>query len=72
MSLKIDFTLDEGTIDKINAYSELLKQTPSQLLNEALNDYFIKLNKELLEKSATEENSQTNLDFNEFWDDFEL
>ncbi len=72
MSLKIDFTLEEGTVDKITAYSELLKQTPSQLLDEALNDYFIKLNKQLLEKSATEENSQTNLDFDEFWGDVDF
>jgi shikimate kinase len=59
-------------MQNLQAFSELKKKDISELINEALEEYFINEEKKLLEKNLADENAMTNLDFDEFWDDVEI
>ena len=72
MENKIDFTLDAKTIQSLLEYSEILKRPPEILLKEALEEYFVKVEKELLEKAMADENAVTNLSYDEFWDGVDI
>ena len=68
MENRIDFTLKPETIENLQAFAELLKKDVSWILENALEEYFAKVQKELLEKSMADENAMTNLDYDEFWE----
>jgi len=68
MENRIDFTLKPETIENLQAFAELLKKDVSWVLENALEEYFAKVEKELLEKSMADENAMTNLDYDEFWE----
>ena len=68
MEKRIDFTLKPETIENLQAFAELLKKDVSWVLENALEEYFAKEEKELLEKSMADENAMTNLDYDEFWE----
>ncbi len=72
MNNDIKFTLESESIEALKVYSELLKKDTSTIVKEALQQYFENAEKSLLEKRLAEENSMTNLDFDEFWDDVEV
>jgi len=69
---KINFTLNSDNLENLENFSQILKKDYSTMLNEALEDYFQVAQKKLLEKNLADENSLTNLDFDEFWDDVEI
>ena len=69
---KQHFTLNSDNLENLTNFSEILKKDMSSMINEALEDYFVKEQKRLLEKSVEDENTMTNLGFNEFWDDVEI
>ncbi len=73
MENRIDFTLKPETIENLQAFAELLKKDVSWVLENALEEYFVKVQKELLEKNMADENAMTSLNYDEFWDgvDFE-
>jgi predicted transcriptional regulator len=68
MSNTLDFRLKADTIENLKAFSELLKKDVSWVLEQALDEYIVKVQKELLEKNMADENAMTNLDYDEFWD----
>ena len=68
MENRIDFTLKPDTIENLKAFSELLKKDVSWVLEQALEEYFTKVQKDLLEKNLADENVMTNLNYDEFWD----
>ena len=68
MEHRIDFTLKPETIENLQAFAKLLKKDVSWVLENALEEYFAKVEKELLEKSMADENAMTNLDYDEFWE----
>ena len=67
-----NFTLTQDNLENLQNFSKILEKDTSTIINEALEDYFINAQKKLLEKNLEDENSMTNLDFNEFWDDVDL
>ena len=69
---KRNFKLSSDNLDNLQNFSEILKKDTSKIINEALEDYFEKEQKKLVEKNTENENTMTNLDFNEFWDDLEI
>jgi len=69
---RIDFTLKPDTIENLKTFSELLKKDVSWVLEQALEEYFAKVQKELLEKNLADENALTNLDYDEFWDGVDI
>jgi len=69
---KENITINSDNLENLQNFSEILKKDFSKMMNEALEDYFEKEKKKLLEKSLEDENAMTNLDFDEFWDDVEI
>jgi hypothetical protein len=59
-------------MQNLQAFSELKKKEISELINEALEEYFANEQKKLLEKNLADENAMTNLDYDEFWDGVEI
>jgi len=66
------FTLNTDNLENLQNFSEILKKDYSTMMNEALEDYFIAAQKQMLEKNLGDENALTNLDFEEFWDDVDV
>ena len=64
----MEITIKQKDIDALQAYAALIDKTPQQMVDEALKLYFEML-EEKLEQEST---SQTNLDFDEFWDGVEI
>ena len=69
---KTNFILTADNLENLETFSQILKKDYSTMMNEALESYFENEQKKLLEKNLDNENTMTNLDFNEFWDDVEI
>lgn len=72
MSREISFVLDAATAEKLSLFGGLLEKDASTMLREALQDYFAKEEKRLLEKKLAEKDPMTDLGFDEFWDGVDL
>ncbi len=72
MENRINFTLKPETIESLQAYSEILHKNISSVMEEALEAYFITVQKQLLEKNMADENAMTSLDYDEFWEGVEF
>ena len=59
-------------MQNLEAFSQLKKKDISAIVNEALEEYFIREEKRLLEKDLANENAMTNLDYDEFWEGVDL
>jgi hypothetical protein len=59
-------------MQNLETFSELKKKDISELINEALEAYFVNEEKKLLEKNIADENAMTNLDYDEFWSGVEI
>jgi len=68
----MEFTLTSSRVEQLKLYSELLKKDINTILDEALEEYFVQKEKELLEKNLENENMLTNLNYDEFWDGVDL
>ena len=60
--------LTQESLQNLETFAPLLNKDASEMINEALQIYF----EEATQKIAQEQNSQTNLTYEEFWDDFEI
>ena len=69
---RLDFTLDAKTVEALQEYSQLLKRPVDLMIKEALEDYFAKIEKEMLEKAMADENALTTLSYDEFWDGVDI
>ncbi len=69
---KQNFILTSDNLENLANFSEILKKDYSAMMNEALEQYFQNVQKALLEKNLADQNTLTNLDFDEFWDDVEI
>jgi hypothetical protein len=58
--------------ENLETFSEILKKDKSTLVNMALEEFFQREQKKLLEKNLADENAMTNLDYNEFWDGVDI
>jgi len=68
----MQFKLDAKLIESLQDYSKLLNKSVDVILKEALEDYFAKIQKEMIEKNMQQEHNLTNLSYEEFWDGFEI
>ena len=64
--------LTEDNLHNLELFQELLDKDKNTLINEALEEYFLNSQKRLLEKKFEDEKKQTNLSFDEFWDDVDV
>ena len=64
--------LDAKMIEKIEVLAELLKRSPAKVIDEAL-DLYLKVEREKqLEIELDEHKKETNLSYDEFWDDLDF
>jgi len=68
----IKFELKSDTVESLISFSDILQKDINTILEEALEEYFVSAQENLLEKSQTDENAMTNLDFDEFWDGVDI
>lgn len=68
----MNITINSDNAQNLELFKEILKKDESSMINEALELYFHQEQQKLLEKRADDENAQTNLDFDEFWDGVDL
>jgi len=64
--------LDSKMAEKVEALAELLKRRPEQVLDEALDLYLKQEREKQLEIELEEHKKETNLSFDEFWDDVDF
>ena len=64
--------LDTKIIEKIEAAAALLQKRPEQVLDEALDLYVKHEREKQLEVELEEHRKETNLSFDEFWDDLDF
>ena len=62
----------EETLEELLQFAEMEKRPPDAIVLEALEAWFDARHKALLEKNLTDENAQTNLSYDEFWDGVDL
>jgi len=67
-----NITLTPDNVENLENFSLILKKDFSTMMNEALENYFEKEQKKLLEKNLEDENAMTNLDYDEFWDGVDI
>ena len=63
-----NFELTDENIKDLKAFKGLLNKDENTMINEALNLYF----EDEAEKLQALKDSQTNLSYNEFWDDVDI
>jgi len=63
-----NFNITDENLQNLEAFRSLLNKDENTMINEALELYFA----EETEKLQALENSQTNLSYDEFWDDVEI
>jgi len=68
----IKFELKSDIVESLISFSDILQKDINTILEEALEEYFVSAQEKLLEKSQTDENAMTNLDFDEFWDGVDI
>jgi hypothetical protein len=64
----MEVILDAENLQDLEVFESLLQKDKNSIVNEALKLYF----EEEAKRIEAEKDSQTNLSFNEFWDDVEL
>ncbi len=68
----VDLKLKSYTLQNLEAFSQILDKTADEIVEEALESYFEAVQRELADRSTIDENAQTNLSYDEFWDGVEL
>ncbi len=68
----MEITISQNRVEQLKLYSQLLNKDISTILDEALEEYFFKIEKEIQEKNLENENMLTNLSYNEFWDGVDI
>jgi len=63
-----NFKLTDENIQNLEAFKSLLNKDENTMINEALELYF----KDEAEKLQALKDSQTNLSYDEFWDDIDI
>jgi hypothetical protein len=59
-------------VEKVEVLAELLKKSPEKVLDEALDLYLIVEREKQLEIDLDEHKKETNLSYDEFWDDLDF
>ena len=72
MNENIKIELKQSTVENLQLFSEITGKDINLMLEEALEEYFTSIQKQMLEKNIEDENMLTNLDYDEFWDDVDL
>lgn len=72
MEREIKIEIKEDKLERLEFYADLLNKDINMMLDEALEQYFKSEEKRIATQGIYDESAQTNLDFNEFWDDLDF
>ncbi len=72
MDSNFKIILSPETIENIELYSQILGKSTSDLIEEALQTYFSAIQAKIAQDNILDDNAQTNLGYDEFWDGVEL
>lgn len=64
--------LDDNMVEKVETLAILLKKRPEQVLDEALDLYLKQEREKQLEVELEEHKKETNLSYDEFWEDIDF
>lgn len=64
----MEIVLTQENLQNLTLFEGLVKKDKTRMINEALQRYFV----EEAQRVQDEERSQTNLSYEEFWDDVEI
>jgi len=68
----VELKLKDYTLQNLTAFSQILDKRVEDIVEEALENYFEALGREMANRSVIDENAHTNLSYDEFWDGVEL
>ncbi len=72
MENEFKIVLRPETVENIEIYSQILNKSVSDLVEEALQTYFSAIQAKMVQDSLIDDNAQTNLGYDEFWEGVEL
>ena len=72
MDSDFKIVLRPETAESLELYSQILARSPSDLVEEALQTYFSAIQAKMAQDSMMDDNAQTNLGYDEFWDGVDL
>ena len=72
MENEFKIVLRPETVENIEIYSQILGKSASDLVEEALQTYFSAIQAKMAQDSMMDDNAQTNLGYDEFWEGVEL
>ncbi len=69
---KATIDLKRSTYEELLYYSKILNTPPETLTEKALEALFLEMSKQLAQNSSFDDNAQTNLSYDEFWDGVDI
>ncbi len=69
---KNSITLTPQIFEELLYYSKILNTPPETLTEKALEALFLEMSKQLAQNSSFDDNAQTNLSYDEFWDGVDI
>ncbi len=69
---KYSITLNPQILEELLYYSKILNTSPEALTEKALEALFLEIGKQLAQNSSFDDNAQTNLSYDEFWDGVDI
>ena len=72
MESEFKIVLRPETVESIELYSQILGKSASDLVEEALQTYFSAIQTKMAQDSMIDDNAQTNLGYDEFWNGVDL
>ena len=68
----MQFKLNSTTIERLKLYSQILKTSSDNIIQEALEKYFEEIEQNILEKNIEDEKRLTTFSNDEFWDGLDI
>ncbi|WP_300361025.1 hypothetical protein [Hydrogenimonas sp.] len=67
-----NITLRPDTYENLLDYAKILGLPPEMIVEQALEAFFAEVNRQLQSRNEMDDNAQTNLSYDEFWDGVDL
>ena len=68
----VEIILKSKTVEEIETFSQIVGKTPSQFVEDAIEAYISAIETKMAQDSLNDDNANTNLSYDEFWDGVDL
>ena len=68
----IEIVLKYNTVEEIERFSQIVGKTPSQFVEDAIDAYISAIETKLAQDNLNDDNANTNLSYNEFWEGVDM